>query len=72
MLAERNKVALTYKNQEYTYKQLLQVSQMYADAFSKDCQPAKVVIYAENSPEWCFALYGSMRCNAGVVPIDVQ
>ena len=72
MLAERNKVALTYKNQEYTYKQLLQVSQMYADAFSKDCQPAKVVIHAENSPEWCFALYGSMRCNAVVVPIDVQ
>lgn len=72
MLAERNKVALTYKNQEYTYKQLLQVSQMYADAFSKDCQPSKVVIYAENSPEWCFALYGAMRCNAVVVPIDVQ
>ena len=48
MLAGRNKVALTYKNQEYTYKQLLQVSQMYADAFSKDCQPAKVVIHAEN------------------------
>lgn len=72
MLAGRNKVALTYKNQEYTYKQLLQVSQMYADAFSKDCQPAKVVIHAENSPEWCFALYGSMRCNAVVVPIDVQ
>ena len=31
-----------------------------------------MLIFAENSPEWCFALYGSLRCEALVVPVDVQ
>ncbi|MBO7201211.1 MAG: AMP-binding protein [Bacteroidales bacterium] len=72
MLRERNKIAINYKDKQYTYNQVLQISQIYADTFLADCTPAKVLIFAENSPEWCFALYGSLRCNAVVVPVDVQ
>ena len=72
MLEKRNKVAINYKDAKYTYTQVLQISQLYADAFLKSCTPSKVLIFADNSPEWCFALYGALRCNAIVVPVDVQ
>ena len=72
MLKERNKIAINYKDKQYTYKEVLQISQIYANRFLTDCSPSKVLIFAENSPEWCFALYGSLRCEAVVVPVDVQ
>ncbi len=72
MLKHRNKIAINYKDNQYTYGQVLQISQIYADTFLDNCKPSKVLIFAENSPEWCFALYGSLRCGALVVPVDVQ
>ena len=72
MLEQRNKVAINYKDTQYTYTHVLQISQLYADVFLTNCIPSKVLIYAENSPEWCFALYGALRCSAIVVPVDVQ
>ena len=72
MLEQRNKVAINYKDTQYTYTHVLQISQLYADVFLANCTPSKVLIYAENSPEWCFALYGALRCSAIVVPVDVQ
>lgn len=72
MLEQRNKVAINYKDIQYTYSEVLQISQIYADTFLDNCKPSKVLIFAENSPEWCFALYGSLRCEALVVPVDVQ
>ena len=32
----------------------------------------KVAIFAENSPEWVFALYGAWMAGAAVVPIDAK
>lgn len=72
MLEQRNKVAINYKDIQYTYSEVLQISQIYADTFLDNCKPSKVLIFADNSPEWCFALYGSLRCEALVVPVDVQ
>ncbi|HPQ39233.1 MAG TPA: AMP-binding protein [bacterium] len=35
-----------------------------------DVQPERVVIFAENRPEWIYALYASWHLGAAVVPID--
>lgn len=72
MLKERNKIALSYKGKQYTYKELLQYSQIYSNTFMACGIPSKVLICADNSPEWCFALYGALRSKAIVVPVDTQ
>ena len=72
LISKKDKFALTYKDAKYTYTQLLRYSQIYADSFSAESRPEKVLICAQNSPEWCFAFYGTMRCNAIAVPLDSQ
>ena len=72
LISKKDKLALTYKDAKYTYTQLLRYSQIYADSFSAESRPEKVLICAQNSPEWCFAFYGTMRCNAIAVPLDSQ
>lgn len=72
LVSRKNKFALTFKDAKYTYTQLLRYSQIYADSFSAESKPEKVLICAQNSPEWCFAFYGTMRCNAIAVPLDAQ
>jgi len=34
--------------------------------------PTKILIFADNAPEYFFATYGAFKCNACVVPVDVQ
>lgn len=72
LVSKQNKIAVTFKDVQFTYTQLLRYSQIYSDCFSSESKPSKVMIYAQNSPEWCFAFYGAMRCNAVVVPLDAQ
>ena len=72
LISKKDKFALTYKDAKYTYTQLLRYSQIYADSFSAISRPEKVLICAQNSPDWCFAFYGAMRCNAIAVPLDAQ
>ena len=72
LISKKDKFALTFKDAKYTYTQLLRYSQIYANAFSADSVPEKVLICAQNSPEWCFAFYGTMRCKAIAVPLDAQ
>ncbi|MDR2409985.1 MAG: AMP-binding protein [Bacteroidales bacterium] len=72
MIRKHDKIAIVYKRQTYSYYQLLQYSSCYGECFSKREHPKKILIYAENSPEWFFAFYGALRCNAIVVPVDVQ
>ena len=40
------------------------------DALGKGLE--KVAIFAENAPEWCFALYGAWMTGSTVVPIDAK
>ena len=70
LISKKDKLALTFKDAKYTYTQLLRYSQIYADSFSAESKPEKVLICAQNSPEWCFAFYGTMRCKAIAVPLD--
>ena len=72
LLQNNSKIAITYKEQEYTYNQLLTYSQDYANYFKGLCNPKKILICGQNSPEWCFAFFGALRLKAIVVPIDVQ
>ena len=72
LISKKDKFAITFKDDKYTYEQLLRYSQIYADKFSLESQPEKILICAQNSPEWCFAFYGAMRCKSIVVPLDAQ
>lgn len=72
LISKKNKLAITFKDDKYTYEQLLRYSQIYADKFSLESVPEKVMICSQNSPEWCFAFYGAMRCKSIVVPLDAQ
>ncbi|MCF0206348.1 MAG: AMP-binding protein, partial [Bacteroidales bacterium] len=64
--------AISHNGRNYSFTQLLQHSSRYASVFSKDMQPQKVLIFAENSAEWIFALYGTLRSGAIAIPVDVQ
>ena len=72
LISKKDKFAITYKDVKYTYEQLLRYSQCYANVFASEKSPEKVLICAQNSPEWCFAFYGVMRCKSIVVPLDAQ
>ena len=72
LISKKDKLAITFKDDKYTYEQLLRYSQLYADKFSLECKPEKILICAQNSPEWCFAFYGAMRCKSIAVPLDAQ
>lgn len=72
LISKKDKFAITYKDVKYTYEQLLRYSQCYANVFASQKSPEKVLICAQNSPDWCFAFYGAMRCKAVVVPLDAQ
>lgn len=65
------KPALVYKNQSFSYTALLQHIACYAAAFAPH-KPSKVLVFADNSPEFVFAFYGALRCGAVVVPADAQ
>ena len=72
MIKKHNKTAIVYKEQSYTYAELLQHSQCYAKYFSEKENLQKVLIFAENCPEYFFTFYGVIRCGAIVVPVDVH
>jgi len=63
--------AVVFQDREYTYDQLLQYSRRYSKFFSQS-SPEKVMIFAENSPEWIFSFFGIVRSGAISVPVDVQ
>ena len=72
MIKRHNKTAIVYKGVSYTYTQLLQYTACYAAYFSQKANLQKVMIFAENCPEYFFAFYGALRCNAIAVPVDVN
>ena len=72
MVQKNAKTAIVYKGVSYSYTQLLQYASCYATYFSQTENLQKVMIFAENCPEYFFALYGAMKCKAIVVPVDVS
>ena len=72
MIEKHDKTAIVYKGIAYSFTQLLQYSSCYASFFSQKKGVEKVLIFAENCPEYFFAFYGALRCDAIAVPVDVS
>ena len=86
MLKNHPKTALVFKGVKYSYTNLLQYSEKYCKTFTSSIKhnfqhsthntqhstQIKVLIFSDNCPEYFFATYGALKCNACVVPVDVQ
>ena len=72
MITNRDKVAIVYKDLTYSYTEVLQYSLLYKQLMFSSAERVKnVMVFSENSPEYIFAIYASLRAKAAVVPIDV-
>jgi long-chain acyl-CoA synthetase len=73
MVKNLPKTAIVFKGVKYSYTQLLQYAEKYSQTFLlQEKMPEKVMIFADNAPEYFFATYGALKCDASVVPVDVQ
>ncbi|MCK9413965.1 MAG: AMP-binding protein [Prolixibacteraceae bacterium] len=63
------KKAIISRQGDFTYRQLLQHIQQYAQLFERKGF-SKVAIYAENRIEWFFAFYAALQNNCIAIPID--
>ncbi|MCL2290959.1 MAG: AMP-binding protein [Bacteroidetes bacterium] len=73
MVKNLPKTAIVYRDVKYSYTQLLQYAEKYCQTFLLNGKtPEKVMIFADNAPEYFFATYGALKCDASVVPVDVQ
>ncbi len=72
MLIKNNeKSAIVFKDQEYSYSQLLQYTIAYEKYFVQKSQNInKILIFADNTPDYFFAVYGTLRTKGTVVPVD--
>jgi long-chain acyl-CoA synthetase len=66
---DHGKTALIYKDTEISYAELIEETKAYARYL--DILPGeRVVICAENRPEWVYALYGIWQRGGIAVPVD--
>ncbi|MDR0206307.1 MAG: AMP-binding protein [Bacteroidales bacterium] len=73
MVKNLPKTAIVFRGVTYSYTQLLQYIEKYSQTFqSKGKAPEKVMIFSDNCPEYYFVTYAAFRCNACVVPVDMQ
>ena len=68
-LKKSNKTAICFKNTTYTYEETVININKFASLY-KDAGAKKVVVFAENRPEWAFALYSAWKNNTIAVTID--
>lgn len=66
----RDRTAIQCADVEYSYTELSQYAQCYAEECGTLTKNSKVAIFAPNSPEWIFAFYGVMLSGSVAVPID--
>ncbi len=57
---------------EITYAQAFAKIKKAQEALLKNGEAGKIAIFAENSPNWAFALYGAWLNNSTVTPIDAK
>ena len=62
--------ALVGTDFKYKYSDIYAHAQKAKNAFADGTK--KVAIFAENAPEWVFAMYGAWMAGAAVVPIDAK
>jgi long-chain acyl-CoA synthetase len=82
MVKNHPKTALVFRNVKYSYTKVLQYAELYRQTFSphtshltphtSHLKPQKILIFADNGPEYYFVTFGAFKCNACVIPVDVQ
>lgn len=70
LLKTSNAVALAGIDFEISFAKICANAAKASEIFSK--KPSKIAIFAENSPEWIFSLFGAWHCGATVVPVDAK
>ncbi|MCP4149521.1 MAG: AMP-binding protein [bacterium] len=68
-LKDHNKTAIIWKDQQISYRTLLDQSHYYSTLYDKD-KTNRVAIFSENRPEWAYAFYSGWRSDTTAVPID--
>jgi len=71
VLQDHQKTALIYNDVKYSYSDLLKQASVYKELM-QDIAPKKVMIFAENRPEWIFSFYGGWMNQATIVPVDMM
>ncbi len=73
IIKRHDKQAIFYAGRSYSYAQILQYSQLYANYYRQTCSEKveRVMFFSKNTPEYIFALYGAMRLGAISIPVDV-
>ena len=72
MVKNLPKTAIVFRGVKYSYSQLLQYIEKYRQTFLLHGKtPEKVMIFADNCPEYFFVTYAAFTCEASVVPVDV-
>ena len=69
ILGKGEKIAITGKNLNLTYDEVLQQVSFYSSVLG-DVAHQRVVIFSENRHEWIFALYAIFKNKGIAVPVD--
>ncbi len=67
-LQDHKKTALCWKGQNIQYEELLCKAAEYADLYPQGTK--RVLLFAENRPEWIYCFYSGWKNRATVVPVD--
>ncbi len=68
-LKDYNKTAIIWKDQKISYRKLISNVNSFARLYSK-LDSTKVVIFAENRPDWAYAFYSTWKNDTIAIPID--
>nr|WP_320012581.1 AMP-binding protein [uncultured Desulfobulbus sp.] len=70
LLTDHHKTALVVLEQSLSYTQLLKMAHSYATCIPQAGE--RVLLYAENRPEWVYSLYAIWQAGCTAVPVDFQ
>ncbi|MFI3289803.1 MAG: AMP-binding protein [Rikenellaceae bacterium] len=72
LIDRHNRQAVHYAGRSYSYDQLLQYTQLYANYYQSRCSEKieRVMFFSKNTPEYIFAIYGALRIGAITIPVD--
>ncbi len=68
LLRDYEKTALTWQGWTISYADLLKEVNRYAGLFPEATR--RVLIFAENRPEWIYSFYGAWKNSCTVIPVD--
>lgn len=67
---DKNKIALSFKNEDISYQHLHNAIHQIASQFSIE-KGDRVLVFSENSPQWVYSFYSIWLNNGILVPVDM-